>query len=87
MSILFRSFSMWWGAAKEFFQLRLYAFTFRLLAKQPGSCLSFQQPSASRYQSISHFASKDVVQVLCNFSADLQKRDVFGAMPVAASVK
>ena len=27
--------------------------------------------------------SEDVVQVLCNFDADLQKRDVFGAMPVA----
>lgn len=29
--------------------------------------------------------SKDVVQVLCNFNADLQKRDVFGAMPAVAS--
>lgn len=34
-----------------------------------------------------HFAcmrnNPDVVQVLCNFDADLQKRDVFGAMPVS----
>ena len=46
------------------------------------SCLLVTSGDTTRTFANFCWVPKDVVQVLCNFDADLQKRDVFGAMPV-----